>query len=75
MIYHIDSKNKRLIFPASFTAIFELVFVLKRENPFPLTFVFKFNKKEHKFLHGTIIRAEITCTKTSLKSLLNLISL
>ena len=45
MIHQIDSKNEWLRLPASFTAKFGLVFIVKLENPFSLGFHFKANRK------------------------------
>ena len=45
VIYQIDSKNEWLLLSITFTAKLELVFVLKFENAFPLSFHFKTNRK------------------------------
>ena len=49
VILHIDSKNEWLPLPASFTAKFELVFVLTLENAFSYMFHFKSQQKEQRF--------------------------
>ena len=43
VIHQIDSKNKWLLLPASFTAKLGLVFVLKLENAFSYRFHFNAN--------------------------------
>ena len=45
VIHQIGSKNEWLLLSASFTAKFELVFVLTMENTFSLRFHFKTNRK------------------------------
>ena len=45
MIHQIDSKNEWLLLSVTFTAKFELVFVLTFKNAFSYSFHFKANKK------------------------------
>ena len=44
-VHQIDSKNEWLLLSVTFTAKFELVFVLTFENAFYLRFHFKANRK------------------------------
>ena len=49
MIHQKDSKNEWLLFSLTFTAKFELVFVLTFENAFSWGFHFKANRKSIDF--------------------------
>ena len=58
--YQIDSTNERLLLSASFTAKFEVIFVLTQENAFFFEVLFLSQQEEHSFERSTCFFVKIT---------------